>query len=70
MRNIIGSVLGPLKPSSGTSTDSGQAPANVTDPAAGRGEVARRLAALVGDASLDSAQDQPQETRSEAHARQ
>ena len=67
MRNFIGSVLAPSKSSSGTSTHNGQAPADVTDP---RGEVARRLAALRGDALLDSAQDQPQAARSEAQARQ
>ncbi len=44
-------VLAPSKSSSGTSTDNErQAPADVPDPAAGLETVARRLAALVGEA--------------------
>ncbi len=47
-----------------------QAVADVTDPAAGREAVARRLAAIEGDASLHSAQDRLLTARSEAQARQ
>ncbi len=64
-------VLAPSKSSSGTSTDNErQAPADVSDPAAGREAVARRLAAIEGDASLHSAQDRLLTARSEAQARQ